>query len=85
MHDQLTNPRRWRVMSGRVAVASSAILKISEPSDLRGLVVTFTNGNTYQYLGVPDAVHRAFLAAPSKGTFFNEEIRGPYRYRLISS
>lgn len=68
-----------------IPVSSDAIVSISDLSDPRGLVVTFTTGKTYRYFGVPPEVHRAFLAAASKGTFFNEEIRGPYRYRLLSA
>jgi hypothetical protein len=67
-----------------VAVQSSAILRISDPSDPRGLVITFATGKTYQYFGVPQAVQRALLAAPSKGRFFNEQIRSRYPYRLLS-
>jgi hypothetical protein len=68
-----------------IPVSSEAILRISDPADPRGLVVTFTTGKTYQYFEVPPEVHRAFLAASSKGTFFNEQIRGFYRYRLLSA
>ena len=68
-----------------IPVSSEAILRISDLSDPRGLVVTFTTGKTYQYFGVPPDVHEALLAAPSKGTFFNQQIRSSYRYRLLSA
>lgn len=57
-------------------VASSAIWSVE--LDGQVLVVTFTTGRRYAYVGVPQDVYDAFLAAESKGAFFNEHIRDSY-------
>ena len=49
----------------------------------RKLLVTFVSSKTYAYEGVPEEVYDAFLAAPSHGVFFNENIRDRYPYRLV--
>jgi KTSC domain len=43
----------------------------------------FRNGAVYQYFHVPRNVYRDLLSAPSKGSYFNHNIRGRYPYRLI--
>jgi KTSC domain len=34
----------------------------------------------YQYFGVPALVHEALLCAPSKGSCFNQTVRGRFPY-----
>ena len=50
-----------------------------EPETLT-LEVDFKNSTCYQYFDVPEPVYEAFCQAGSKGAFFNENIRGAYRY-----
>jgi hypothetical protein len=59
-----------------------------ESSDLKGmgydelsevLEVRFHDGRVYQYHPVPMEVWERFLAAPSKGRFFNAEVRRRFR------
>jgi hypothetical protein len=57
------------------------IARISYRAKPRELDVTFTSGRAYVYSGVPPHVYRDFLAAESKGEFFNEEIPYPYAER----
>jgi KTSC domain len=45
------------------------------------LTVSFTIGTVYVYALVPPAVAGAFAAAPSKGSFFNDNIRDRYPHR----
>jgi hypothetical protein len=67
------------------ATASSAILRIwYEPND-ESLFVTFVGGKTYIYEGVPGQLCRSFLAADSRGRFFNVHIRDHYPHRLVKS
>jgi hypothetical protein len=47
------------------------------------LWITFVSGRRYIYTDVPQPVFDAFKAAPSRGTFFNLEIRGHYAYREL--
>ena len=59
-------------------VNSSAISQIEYDDASNQLYVTFHETGTYTYYGVPKAVYEAFLAAPSKGQFYNDHIRDRY-------
>jgi hypothetical protein len=50
----------------------------------RELQVTFVTGRRYIYADVPPDAADAFRVAPSKGTFFNREIRDRYAYREVA-
>ena len=65
-------------------IESSAIRAIDYQPPRRRLEVTFVSGERYAYDKVPGEVHRAFVAAESKGRFFQAEIRGRYPYRKLS-
>lgn len=62
-----------------INVISSAIRAIDYNADSQTLLVVFTGGNKCRYRNVPGYVVDRFLAAPSKGRFFNQQIRGRYR------
>lgn len=48
------------------------------------LRISFTNGSLYEYYLVPESLHRQFIEAPSKGTFFRERIQeGPFSFRCL--
>ena len=59
-------------------VHSSAIEAIDYNPATKVLTITFTGGKTYDYYGVPKSVYEAFIAAPSKGTFYNDYIKDHY-------
>ena len=44
----------------------------------RQLDLMFDSGRTYRYAGVSAALAQRFAEAPSKGRFYNQEIRGRY-------
>lgn len=48
------------------------------------LWITFVTGRRYVYAAVPQAVFDAFKTAPSRGVFFNREIRDRYACREIT-
>ena len=48
------------------------------------LRITFPNGMRYCYYGVPLEVAEDMAQAPSWGQFFLTEIKGKYRYLLMS-
>jgi KTSC domain-containing protein len=50
----------------------------------RELWVTFVTGRRYVYENVPPDVFDAFTAAPSRGAFFNHEIRDRYPFREVT-
>lgn len=62
---------------------STVIRLISYDAASELLSVIFVSGRAYAYEGVPAGLFEQFLRAPSKGVFFNENIRGRYRFREI--
>lgn len=49
------------------------------------LQLEFCTRTIYHYYGVPAAVYEALLCAPSKGNYFNRQIRGRFPYVLCAS
>ena len=66
----------------RQRVASESIASIGYNND-RGLEVEFASGGVYRYFGVTRRTFDEFKKAPSKGTFFLEEIRGVYPHMRL--
>ena len=67
-----------------VAIVESTTLARVGYDEAEGLLqLEFCSGAVYHYFGVPPAVHRALLGAPSKGRYFHHAIRGRFPYRLI--
>jgi hypothetical protein len=64
----------------RTSIQSKAILNIGYDPAERRLEIRFRDGRLYHYRDVPAEVHRQFLAAPSKGSYFNEVIRGGFAH-----
>jgi len=62
---------------------STAIKGIHYDAGRKRLVVRFIDGGEYAYVGVPGEVHRSFVDAPSKGSFFAHEIRDRYPYNRL--
>lgn len=62
-------------------VTSLAIRRIGYDKALSELSVTFARGQIYVYYNVPERIYFDFLSAPSKGTFFQQNIRDRYAYR----
>ena len=69
----------------RVAtVESTTLLAVAYDEAEALLQLEFCSRAVYQYFSVPAVVHQSLLAAPSKGRYFNQAIRGRFPYRLIS-
>ena len=64
-----------------VRLSSSAIRYVSYDPKTRFLRITFTSGGTYNYSKVPRWMYAELLAAPSAGTYFNDNIRDQYSLR----
>jgi hypothetical protein len=70
----------------RVATVESSTLATVVYDEARQLLqLEFCSRAVYQYFSVPSAVHEALLAAASKGRYFNQAIRGRFRYRLLAN
>jgi hypothetical protein len=68
--------------SGRVISAVVAATTYNESA--RELEIRFVTGRTYRYLDVPPEVHEGLQSAPSRGAFFNTEIKDKYKFRDIT-
>ncbi|HXA38983.1 MAG TPA: KTSC domain-containing protein [Phenylobacterium sp.] len=64
-------------------VESAAISEIDYDAQRTKLVVRFVSGERYVYVGVPGEVHRSFVAADSKGRFFQSRIRDRYPFNRL--
>ena len=64
----------------RQRVTSSSIHSIGYDEPSQTLEVKFVHGRVYQYADVALEVFEQFLQAPSKGQFFQDEIRDAYPY-----
>ena len=67
-----------------IAVESSTLATIAYNRTRELLQLEFNSRALYQYFGVPAAVHEALLRAPSKGSYFNQAIRGKFPYSRVS-
>jgi len=67
-----------------VPVESSNIAAIGYDSAEQVLQVDFWSETRYRYFAVPQWKFDEFLAAPSKGCFFNIEIKGVFEYEWVS-
>jgi hypothetical protein len=55
---------------------ASVMYDVSEST----LQLEFRDGAIYRYWNVPPAIHNGLLAADSKGSYFNREIRNCFQY-----
>ncbi len=67
----------------RVRVSSSNIKSVGYDPFSAILEIEFHNGGVYLYRSVPERVYERLMAASSKGTYFNDHIKGVYNYRRI--
>ncbi|WP_215781980.1 KTSC domain-containing protein [Paludibacterium sp. B53371] len=75
------NRTSWRPDSGScTSLTSSSISRICHDADSQILFVRFVNGSQYEYYLVARQIYQDFLASPSKGQFFNRNIRSRYPY-----
>ena len=62
------------------AVESTTLATVAYDAQGQLLWLEFRSRAVYCYFGVPPAVHQDLMAAPSKGTYFNRNIRGRFPY-----
>lgn len=72
-------------MQNQMKRRPSVIRDFDYDSSREKLYVTFLNGKTYVYDGVPPQTAEQFAAAASKGAFFNENIKDRYAYAAAAS
>ncbi len=64
-----------------VWVDSSNIDQIGYSAEDRELWLTFKSGDTYVYTEVPPGTYDDIMAADSKGSYLNREIKPNYSFR----
>ena len=62
-------------------VGSTTLSRVAFDEHAQILWLEFRNGAVYRYSYVPATVHRQLIEAPSKGTYFNHNIRGKFPYQ----
>lgn len=67
----------------RKPVDSSNIHSIGYDEDSKILEIEFHNGRIYNYYNVPKKIHTAIMAAGSKGSYLNQNIKDKYQYKEI--
>jgi len=65
------------------AVESSTLATVAYDEIHELLQLEFRSRALYRYFRVPASVHEALLSAPSKGSYFNQEIRGKFPYSRV--
>jgi len=68
----------------RHVVKSSSIATLGYEATTSVLEVVFHGGRVYRYRDVPEGEFERFLAAPSKGRYYNANIRNQYAYEQVS-
>lgn len=70
-------------MSWIATPESSNIARFDYDDKSRILTVEFKNGGRYNYYDVPVRVFDGMKAAPSKGQFLAQNVKGAYRYARV--
>jgi hypothetical protein len=66
-----------------IPLDSSNLARIRYDDKTMTLEIEFHGGRVYQYFDVPNQVFEGLKHASSHGTFFNEVIKGSYRYARV--
>lgn len=67
----------------RVQVSSSNIASVGYDDKTSTLEIEFNSGHVYQYFDIPITMYEGLLSAGSVGRYFNETIKGIYRYARV--
>lgn len=70
-------------MSWNKSVFSTMCTNVGYDPETKEMTVTFTNGKTVAYSGVPEDVALQLSTAPSVGTMLHEQIKGQYPFRYL--
>lgn len=66
-----------------IQVSSSNISRVRYDEKSSTLEIEFHNGRIYQYFDVPAGIFDELTKAESKGQFFNQQIKGHFRYARV--
>jgi lysyl-tRNA synthetase class 2 len=69
----------------RFTAVESTTLAVVACDEARELLqLEFCSRALYRYFGVPAKAHEGLLRAPSRGRYFNTEIRGRFRHARVA-
>ncbi len=63
---------------------STVIASIKYNAATCALTISFVSGLIYEYKNVPETTYNQLQNARSKGIFFNQHIKGKYRFEKIA-
>ncbi len=63
------------------AIASTTLVSVAYDGPRQLLQLEFRSRALYWYFGVPPTVHQSLLDAPSKGAYFNRNIRDRFPFQ----
>lgn len=66
------------------SVQSRALRAVAYDRGARTLTVKFVSAEVYEYFEVPASIYDDLMAADSKGTYFQRNIRDQFAYRKLS-
>jgi hypothetical protein len=67
----------------RVNVDSSLLIWLDYTAAENRLRLAFHSGDVYDFFRVPHWVHQELLTAPSKGRYFNQNIRNDFPHQRL--
>lgn len=70
-------------MSWNKSVFSQMCTNVGYDDESQSMTVTWTNGRTSAYAGVPEDLALAVATAPSVGTMLNSDIKPNYPHRYL--
>lgn len=70
-------------MSWSRLVVSTMVQEIAYDDEAQEMIVTWNNGRTSAYSGVPEDVALSVANAPSVGQAMNQEIKPNYSHRYV--
>lgn len=71
------------MIASEMISGSSTISFVSYDYDKKELTIRFTSGRKYCYADVAEEVFKGFVAAESKGKFFNSNIKHEYAWQEV--
>ena len=79
----MTSPAVYYLHMEMQIVESSLIHSVGHDPDTSKMRVKFHSGATYEYDGVSESDHAAFVTASSVGKHFGNHIRGTFKSRKL--
>jgi len=60
-------------------IDSSLIKQVKYDAAAQELTIEMTTDKSYVYENIPQDIYKAFMSAPSKGKFYNSNIKGTFK------